>query len=71
MPTISKLSVMPGPVVMMCCVAALMFGVIVLGFLGYEISWKARRLSSDRARLRVLVGQLSALGHRADSTREG
>lgn len=37
------------------------FAMIVLGFLSYEVSWKARRVSADRAKLTGLLQQLSAV----------
>jgi hypothetical protein len=34
---------------------------IVLGFCGYEVSWKAQRLQRDLRRLQGLTGQLTEL----------
>jgi hypothetical protein len=37
---------------------AVVFAVVVLGFVAYEVSWKARRLTADRDRLNLLVSEL-------------
>ena len=41
--------------------AAAAIAVVVLGFCGYEIIWKASRLRRDVARLQVAADQLSEL----------
>lgn len=41
---------------------AVLFAVVMLGFAGYEISWKARRLVAERARLEQLMAELARLG---------
>ncbi|MEO6501110.1 MAG: hypothetical protein ABIQ09_04285 [Jatrophihabitantaceae bacterium] len=41
---------------------AVLFAVVVLGFAGYEISWKSRRLVAERARLEQLMAELARLG---------
>ncbi|MDQ1745438.1 MAG: hypothetical protein QOE23_3777 [Pseudonocardiales bacterium] len=43
---------------------AIVFALVVLGFAGYEISWKARRLTTERARLEQLMAELAQLGTR-------
>lgn len=43
---------------------AVVFALVVLGFAGYEISWKARRLNTERARLEQLMADLARLGTR-------
>jgi hypothetical protein len=43
---------------------AVVFALVVLGFAGYEISWKARRLATERARLERLIADLAQLGAR-------
>jgi hypothetical protein len=41
---------------------AVVFAVVVLGFAGYEISWKTRRLIAERARLEQLTAELGRTG---------
>jgi hypothetical protein len=41
---------------------AVLFAVVMLGFAGYEISWKSRRLEAERARLEQLMAELARLG---------
>ncbi|MDQ2838842.1 MAG: hypothetical protein M3Y42_20745 [Actinomycetota bacterium] len=41
---------------------AVLFAVVVLGFVAYELSWKSRRLATDRAKLETLVAELSTVG---------
>ncbi|MEO6700570.1 MAG: hypothetical protein ABI140_15380 [Jatrophihabitantaceae bacterium] len=43
---------------------AVLFAIVVLGFAGYELSWKARRLATDRAKLAQLLAELSEVGAR-------
>lgn len=43
---------------------AVLFAVVVLGFTGYEISWKTRRLATERARLEQLTAELAGLAAR-------
>ena len=43
---------------------AVVFALVVLGFAGYEISWKSRRLNTERARLEQLMAELAQLGTR-------
>jgi hypothetical protein len=40
---------------------AVVVALVVLGFCGYEIFWKAQRLRRDLARLQDLNGRLDAL----------
>jgi len=40
---------------------AVLFAVVLLGFAGYELAWKARRLQSDKAKLDRTAVELSAL----------
>jgi hypothetical protein len=49
---------------------ALVFAVVVLGFLGYELSWKSRRLAADRDRLNQLVGELNGVSVRLQHAAE-
>jgi hypothetical protein len=51
-------------------IAALAIGVVVLGFCGYEIAWKSRRLQADLRELAGLAGQLTALRDQALATRQ-
>jgi hypothetical protein len=55
---------------------AVLFALVVLGFAGYELAWKARRLNADRAKLSrtmteltELTGQLQAMANRAAGLR--
>lgn len=49
-------------------IAAAVVAVVVLGFCTYEIVWKAKRLRSDLAELKVLADQLQGLsGQLADT----
>lgn len=41
---------------------AVLFAVVLLGFTAYELSWKARRLIADRAKLERLVTELTEVG---------
>jgi hypothetical protein len=41
---------------------AVVFAVVVLGFAIYEISWKTRRLATERARLEQLTAELVRTG---------
>jgi hypothetical protein len=38
----------------------LVFALVVLGFAGYEVRWKIRRLDADRAKLTGVIAELSA-----------
>ncbi len=56
---------------------AAVFALVLLGFAGYELSWKQRRLRRDtvklqqsKAELLALTAQLQALGRRAAVLRE-
>jgi hypothetical protein len=40
---------------------AVVFALVVLGFAGYEISWKTRRLATERARLEQVAAELAGL----------
>jgi hypothetical protein len=55
---------------------AVLVAVVVLGFAGYELRWKIRRLQADRAELDALIaeladtaGQFLAAGNRAQAAR--
>lgn len=41
---------------------AMLFAAVLLGFAGYELTWKSRRLATERAALERLVGELTAVG---------
>jgi hypothetical protein len=47
--------------------AAVGLAVIVLGFCGYEIAWKSRRLLADLALADELAGRLEAVREQADT----
>jgi hypothetical protein len=51
-------------------IAAFAIGVVVLGFCGYEIVWKSRRLQADLRELAGLAGQLTALRDQALATQQ-
>jgi hypothetical protein len=46
---------------------AVVFALVVLGFAGYELRWKSRRLAAERARLEQLAAELAAVGTRLQS----
>jgi hypothetical protein len=55
---------------------AVLFAAVLLGFAGYELAWKARRLAADRAKLDTtaaglaeLAAQLQAAADRAAALR--
>ena len=57
---------------------AVLFAIVLLGFAGYELAWKARRLNADRAKLdrtrtalAELAAQLQAVADRATALRSG
>lgn len=57
---------------------AVLFAAVLLGFAGYELAWKARRLNADRAKLNRtmveladLASQLQAAADRAAALRPG
>jgi hypothetical protein len=41
---------------------AVVFALVILGFAGYEISWKLRRLAAERAQLEQLTAELARTG---------
>jgi hypothetical protein len=41
---------------------AVLFAAVVLGFAGYEIRWKLRRLDADRGRLELVAAELGSVG---------
>jgi hypothetical protein len=47
-----------------------LLGVVILGFCGYELAWKGRRLARDLARLRDLGGELTHLQRRLSDTQQ-
>jgi hypothetical protein len=50
--------------------AAVVVAAVVLGFCGYELRWKARRLRRDLTRLQAVVGQFAQLqGELTDAQR--
>ncbi|HST48916.1 hypothetical protein [Jatrophihabitans sp.] len=49
---------------------AVVFALVVLGFVGYEISWKTRRLQVEQARLQQLAADLAQLGARLQASAE-
>lgn len=40
---------------------AALFAIVLLGFAGYELTWKARRLTADRAKLDRTMAELAEL----------
>lgn len=46
-------------------IAALAIWIVVLGFCGYEIAWKSRRLQADLRDLGTLATELTALREQA------
>jgi hypothetical protein len=47
---------------------AVVFALVVLGFVGYEISWKTRRLLTEQARLEQLAAELAEVGARLQTS---
>jgi hypothetical protein len=50
--------------------AAVLVALVVLGFCGYEIIWKARRLQRDLGRLHEVSDQLVVLRSRLAETQD-
>ena len=50
-----------GVILVIVWAAVAVFGVIILGFCGYEIRWKLARLSADTARLSRVVDELGTI----------
>jgi hypothetical protein len=50
-------------------VAAAVIAVVVLGFCGYELAWKAKRLQADVRELQALAGRAQTLMGRAKALR--
>jgi hypothetical protein len=40
---------------------AALFAIVLLGFAGYELAWKTRRLTTDRAKLDGTMAELAEL----------
>jgi hypothetical protein len=55
---------MQGWLVVGAWIFAALFAAVVLGFAGYELNWKSRRLLVEQARLAQLLAELSATGAR-------
>lgn len=53
---------MQGWVVAGAWLFAVVFAIVVLGFAAYELTWKARRLAADRAKLDRISAELSVVG---------
>jgi hypothetical protein len=51
-------------------IAAAVVAIVVLGFCGYEIGWKTKRLRRDLRELERLAGQLSVLRGQLARTQE-
>jgi len=49
---------------------AVVFALVVLGFVGYEISWKTRRLRVEQARLEQLTADLAQVAARLRASTE-
>jgi hypothetical protein len=49
---------------------AVVFALVVLGFVGYEISWKSRRLLAEQARLEQLAAELARTRARLQASAE-
>jgi hypothetical protein len=43
---------------------AVLFAAVLLGFAGYELTWKSRRLATEQTRLVGLLAELTAVGAR-------
>lgn len=52
---------MQGWIVFGAWLFAIVLAAVLLGFCGYEVAWKSRRLQRDTARLNRLVGELAAV----------
>jgi hypothetical protein len=55
---------MQGWLVVGAWIFAALFAAVVLGFAGYELTWKTRRLAAEQARLAQLLAELAAIGTR-------
>ncbi|HEX8096260.1 hypothetical protein [Jatrophihabitans sp.] len=49
---------------------AVVFAVVVLGFAGYEITWKTRRLAAERAKLEQVAAELARTGAQLQAAAE-
>ena len=47
---------------------AVLFAIVLLGFAGYELVWKARRLAADRAKLETTAAGLAELAAQLQAT---
>jgi hypothetical protein len=52
---------MQGWLVVGAWIFAVLFAAVLLGFAGYELTWKSRRLVAEQARLAQLAAQLTAV----------
>ncbi len=50
--------------------AAVVVALVVLGFCGYELAWKARRLRGDLAQLQALTARLEQMQQTLGAARE-
>jgi hypothetical protein len=55
---------MQGWLVVGAWIFAALFAAVLLGFAGYELTWKSRRLAAEQGRLTGLVAELNAVGAR-------
>ena len=53
---------MQGWLVVGAWIFAALFAAVLLGFAGYELTWKSRRLAAEQVRLAQLVTELTAIG---------
>lgn len=51
-------------------IAAAVIGAVLLGFCGYEVSWKARRLRRDLRELQGVADELTGLRGRLAATQQ-
>jgi hypothetical protein len=47
-----------------------LLAIVLLGFAGYELAWKTRRLAADRAKLDRTVGELARLAAQLQAVAE-
>lgn len=69
-PWLSRVRPVFGWPVLLAWGIALLLGVLILLFCGYELHWKVARLQRDQARLQEVAAQLGAVGAELAASQE-